>query len=376
MQQASEKQKHARDPRCLRARLRRGFAKPLRAPILIVASLALVAIPARAAPQEPGVDCDSVQSMHYAAAGRRAMTSRQYHDASVAFQNALEACPQELTHHVRLAEALTAEGKLEDAIREAREYLRLRPDSAEVQLLLANACFRAQRFDECRDAVGRVLKTDPRNLTALQLRANADYLLGNDDAATQTLIRALEMYPNDSNTPYMLGRIYFQQNRVELAVGQFQRVLKLEPNSYKAYDNLGLCYEALNQPEEAIRYYMAAIKLVYADHPEYEWPYANLAELMLKRGESKKAFSLAAEAAKRNPASARNFYLAGKALWKLEQTDLALKWLDQSTRLDPNYAEPHYLLGQIYQHLGRTEEAKQALNNFQKITKNNPKTRR
>jgi tetratricopeptide (TPR) repeat protein len=132
----------------------------------------------------------------------------------------------------------------------------------------------------------------------------------------------------------------------------------------------------MNQPDLAIHHYMSAIKLVFKDHPDYEWPYANLAELLLKRDEPKKAFSLAAEAAKRNPASARNFFLAGKALWKLEETDLALKWLNQSTRLDPNYAEPHYLLGQIYQRVGRGEDAKKALQEFQRISKNGPRKRR
>jgi tetratricopeptide (TPR) repeat protein len=344
--------------------------------LLLGLLLALLSLPAPAAPQLEETACNSTQSMVQAAAGRRAMANRQYEVAVNSFRSALEACPQELAHHLSLAAALTSLGNLDDAIREAREYLRFRPDSVDARLLLANACFRAQRFDECRQAAEQVLASDSRNLPALQLRANADYLLGNDEAAIQTLIRALALHPNDSETAYMLGRIYFQQNRVELALGQFQRVLKLDPGSYKAYDNLGLCYEALNQAEVAIQHYMAAIKLVYEDHPEYEWPYANLAELLLKRDEPKKAFSLAAEAAKRNPASARNFYLAGKALWKLEETDLALKWLDQSSRLDANYAEPHYLLGQIYQRLGRSEDAKRELREFQRISKDAPRSRR
>ncbi len=79
----------------------------------------------------------------------------------------------------------------------------------------------------------------------------------------------------------MLGRIYYQEARLDYAVGQFQRVLKINPRSYKAYDNLGLCYEALGDTELAIRYYLAAIKLVEKDHPEYDWPYANLANLLV-----------------------------------------------------------------------------------------------
>jgi tetratricopeptide (TPR) repeat protein len=336
----------------------------------------MIFVPAPGASQPTESRCDPLQSLTHATAGQRSMASEQYEAAAASFRSALEACPREIAHRLSLAEALTSLGKFEDAIREAQRYLHLRPNANEARLVLANACFRAQRFVECRGAADQVLENDPRNLAALQLRANAEYLLGNDDSATQTLIRTLDFYPDDGNTAYMLGRIYYQQSRVELALGQFRRVLKLDPNSYKAHDNLGLCYEAMNQPDLAIHHFMTAIKLVFKDHPDYEWPYANLAELLLKRDEPKKAFSLAAEAAKRNPASARNFFLAGKALWKLDETDLALKWLDQSSRLDPNYAEPHYLLGQIYQRLGRNEDAKRALQEFQRISKNAPRTRR
>jgi len=44
---------------------------------------------------------------------------------------------------------------------------------------------------------------------------------------------------------------------------------------------------------------------VQKDHPTYDWAHANLADFFLRRDQNEKAFQLAAEAAARNPASAR-----------------------------------------------------------------------
>jgi tetratricopeptide (TPR) repeat protein len=174
----------------------------------------------------------------------------------------------------------------------------------------------------------------------------------------------------------MLGRIYYQQGRFEYAVGQFQRVLKIDPQSYKAYDNMGLCYQALGDSEMATRYFLTAIKMVEKDHPDYDWPYANLANLLLEKGDAKQAFAAASKAADRNPLSAHNFYIGGKALCKLEKTDLCMNWLERSVSLDPNYPDPLYLLAKVYAQLGQEQKAKQTLEKFRAVKAKAPTVRR
>src|SRR5207247_2844827 len=99
-----------------------------------------------------------------------------------------------------------------------------------------------------------------------KIEGNAEYLLGNVSAAESRLIELLDRRPNDEEGAYMLGRIYYQEGRVDHAIGQFERVLKVNPRSYKAYDNLGLCYEARGENEKAVRHFLTSIKLVEKDH--------------------------------------------------------------------------------------------------------------
>ncbi len=272
---------------------------------------------------------------------RAAFTQRNYNVAANDFRRALDACPQQ-------------------------QALRLE---------LARALFMLQRFDEAQKLARAVLADDAHSIPALLLLANSLYLSGEEPEAVATFQRVIEIDPKNGDAIYSLGRVYYQQNRFEQAITQFRRLLELDPKSYKAYDNLGLCYEALGKEDEAIRHFLQALDLVYKDHPEYDWPYANLANLLLKRGENQKAFQLASEAAVRNPASARNFYLTGKALSRLEKLDLAVKWLKQSVELDPTYPEPRYLLGQVLMKLGKAEEAQREFQAFEDV-RSKPRPRR
>ena len=76
---------------------------------------------------------------------------------------------------------------------------------------------------------------------------------------------------------------------------------------------------------------------------------------------------MAAEAARRNPNSARNFFLTGKALANLKKDKLSVRWLKRATELDPQYREAHYLLARAYQKLGNKEDAEREVTKFGEV---------
>jgi tetratricopeptide (TPR) repeat protein len=221
-----------------------------------------------------------------------------------------------------------------------------------------------QHFGQAKEVALQVLRMDPGNAAALEIKGNSEYLEGDAGDAIGTFIDLLERHPENEDAAYMLGRIYYQEGRNDQAIGQFERVLRLNAHSYKAYDNLGLCYEAKGDDAKATRYFLTAVKLVEKNHPEYDAAYADLAELLLRTGDNKKAFDAAAMAANRNPASARNFYLGGKALQQLGKIDLSLNWLLRSSALDPNYPQPLYVLTLIYHKLGDEKKYAEARQKF------------
>jgi tetratricopeptide (TPR) repeat protein len=273
---------------------------------------------------------------------RQAVAGRKFDIAAVKFQNAFDAC------------------------------------SRNRGLLLenANALFMAGRFDEARAASENILGADPASAAALKIKGNAEYFLSEFEQAMSTFITLLDRHPDDQEGAYMLGRIYYQEGRIDQAMGMFQRVLRLNPRSYRAWDNLGLCWEANGDTQKAIAHFLQAIKLVEKDHPEYDWAYANLADLLLKSGDAERAFAAASKAANRNPGSARNFYLGAKALDKLGKTELCLNWLQRAAALDPTYPEAQYLLSRVYVRMGQEDKAAEARKKFLELKAKEPGKRR
>jgi tetratricopeptide (TPR) repeat protein len=320
--------------------------------------------------------CDLVTSSSLRANGLGALDRHQYSAALVELQRALDACPEQRVILLDLSQAHAHARNFPEAIRAAQTFLEAEPNSVAGRVELANAYFMAQRFPEARAEYERVLKLDAAEPSALKLKGNTEYLMGDYEQSESTFIGLLEKHPDDEEAAYMLGRIYYMQGRIEHAAGQFQRVLKLNPQSYKAYDNLGLCFQARGETELAARHFLTAIKLVDKDHPDYDSAYANLADLLLENSDFEKAFAAASKAADRNPYAARNFYLGGKALYKMQKTDLCLNWLQRSVALDQNYPEPLYLLSKVYAELGQEEKRKEMLALFREVKARVPRTRR
>ena len=296
------------------------------------------------AAQTTGVSCEALEQQ-----ARLAMKARRAPEAAKLFEDALAACPGSLSAMLGLAEA---------------------------RILLANSYLMSRQPNLALAESERVLRDRPDDPAALKIKANAAYILGDAGKAIATLIRLLDRHPDDEDGAYMLGRIYYQESQIDLAIGQFERAVKTSPRSYKALDNLGLCYVAKGDDQQATRYFLSAIKLVEKDHPEYEWPYVNLAELLLKGNDAKRAFDAASMAANRNPQSARSFYVGAKALEQLGKPELSLNWAQRASALDPGYSDAWYLLARLYRKLGQAEKAEEARQRFAAAKAKEPARRR
>jgi tetratricopeptide (TPR) repeat protein len=303
--------------------------------------LAMAALTGLLFAQMPGL-CDSAQSAALAEDARRAVSRRQFDTAVSLYRQSTDACPQN-------------RGLLTE---------------------MANALFMAGRFADAASTASSVLSFDRGNADALKIKGNAQYFSGQFGQAIDTFITLLDRHPKDEEGAYMLGRIYYQEGHIDQAIGQFERALRLNPKAYKAWDNLGLCWQSQGNNDKAIAHFLRAISLVEKEHPEYDWAYANLADLLVQTGDADRAFAAAAKAANRNTNSARNFYIGAKALDKLGKTELCLNWAQRSAALDPTYSEAQYLLAKLYHRLGQEDKAEAARKAFLELKAKEPGKRR
>jgi len=265
--------------------------------------------------------------------GRHAYESRHFEFAIGEFQAALEVCSQR----------------------------------AQVLLALGESQLMAGRLDASIDSLKQAAKLEPKNPPAHKVLGDALYLAGKEVEAERSLETALALDANFEPALYALGRILYQENRFPEAAQQFEAILAHDPGNYRAHDNLGLCYDAMYRDSDALRHFLRALDLVYKDHPQYDLAHADLADFFLKRNQYEKAFQLAVEAAQRNPKSARNFFLTGKALVGLNKDELSVRWFERAIQLDAGHREAHYGLARAYQKIGRKGDADREFQAFREL---------
>jgi tetratricopeptide (TPR) repeat protein len=324
----------------------------------------------------PAETCSSLENQTNVARGRELLERREYQKAAAALALAADSCFFDAGVMLDYARALAQCGALGDG-EDALEQLAQRNAKVPGALLaIANVQLVVEQFGDAIATVDRVLERQPAEPGALKIKANALYLSARDDEAKDALIRAIKAAPNDPEAPYMLGRIYYQEQLYQHAIPQFERALSLNARSYKAYDNLGLCYRALGESDKAAGYFLRAIEIAGKEKAAYGWAHSNLAELMIEQGEFDKAYALAFEAAELDPQGARHFFLAGRALLSMGRAENSLRWLERAAELDPADPASHYQLARALRQAGREADAEAAFERFRQIRENTPARRR
>jgi tetratricopeptide (TPR) repeat protein len=245
--------------------------------------------------------------------------------------------------------------QFKDAGEALQAYIASHPQSDDAVYLLAYVLFREDKPTESLQLFTDGAKL--RSPTADDLKiVSFDYVLLNDYVdAGHYLETALQMDPNNLDARYYLGRVRYQQNRLDDAIAAFREVLGRNPGSVKAEDNLGLCLEGKYQVDQAIAAYQKAIALDESSLVHTEQPYLNLGILEAKHNNDREALLLLAKAQKIAPQSAEVHYQLAKSLFSLNRVEDAQREVETAVQLNPKDAPSHYLLGRIYHALGKSD---------------------
>ena len=245
--------------------------------------------------------------------------------------------------------------------------MQLSAAECEQALTSARTASEQRAFPEAAKAFEKALSICPNRAAVLVPLAQVRIVMGDEPAAEARLREAIALFPRDPTALYSLGRLYYAQGRYPEAVSHLSRLTEPEPANYRAPDTHALCYDMLQNDSLALKHFFRALDLVKDAHRDYDWAYSNTAEFFIKRDQYEKAFQLAAEAATRNPQSARNAFLTGAALVKLHRDEQSVRWLARAVELDSSHAEARFQLGHALRRLGREKEARAQLEAFKAL---------
>ena len=107
-------------------------------------------------------------------------------------------------------------------------------------------------------------------------------LLNNNTAALESLNKAIQLDPDNSNAFQLLGSLFSRQNS-EKCIEVYQKCLSINPKAYLAHNGLGNFYLKINKFEQAVIHYTKAIEI---DSKRSAKIYKNRAYLQEKLGKN------------------------------------------------------------------------------------------
>jgi Flp pilus assembly protein TadD len=170
--------------------------------------------------------------------GRALFQQRDWKDAEREFRTILQIAPTYSQAHLRLADALNNEERLEEAAAEYRLFLRAEPGDYDALSRLGSALSRSGHHEEAVQALTSAAQIRPDNPIAHANLANALLNKRDSPAAEREARRAIELNAQDSVGYELLGLSLAAQGRVNEAREYFDAAIKLDPDSASAREYL------------------------------------------------------------------------------------------------------------------------------------------
>jgi tetratricopeptide (TPR) repeat protein len=269
-------------------------------------------------------------------------------EAVVQYREALRLMPNFSKAHRNLGNALYSLGMKTEAIAELETALRLTPDQAEAHYDLGRALLMTPgRLNESVAQYGEALRLKPDYAEAhFGMGSALEKMPGRLDDAVAEFHESLRLNPDYAPAHSNLGlALSMMPGRSADAIAEFEEALRLKPDYAEAHFNLGYVLETVpGRLDEAIAQYTEAVRL----KPDYAEAHSNLANALNSAGRTQEALAQYEEALRLRPDGARIH--VGIALTLLEipgRTAEAVAHLREALRLEPGNDTARQILARV-----------------------------
>ena len=185
----------------------------------------------------------------------------KWDEAAVCYVQAIFIKPDYAEAHYNLGVTLQAQGKPEAAATSYRRALSYKPNHAAAYGNLGNALQEQGKLDEAVVAYRKALSYRPDYAEAQGNLANVYKAQGRLPEAAEGYVRALALKPHYAEAHHNLGLVVLEQGKLEEAVACFERALSLKPDYAEAHNNLGNTLRELGKQDMALASYGRALAI-------------------------------------------------------------------------------------------------------------------
>ena len=222
------------------------------------------------------------------------------------------------TAHLNLGQALSEQGRLDEAITHFQEALRLSPNYAEAHNNLGTALVQKGKLDMAVPHFYTALRILPDFGEAHNNLAVALARQGRLEEATKHYSAAAQLNPSSAEVHNNLAVALARLGKIDEAMSHYAKAVELRPDYAEAYNNFGNALAAQGSLDEAIVHYSRALEI----NPQYAKAHNNLGVVLARQGRLNKAIAHFSEAVQLDPQflqAQNNLALALQEANKLDQ---------------------------------------------------------
>lgn len=243
-------------------------------------------------------------------------------------------------------------------------------------------------FDQALVLYTEILQADEKDTDTL---CNVGLIYLNQhkyNEAEDLFNRSIEINPKQSEAFFNLGCLYQEKNQLKEALEFFKQTVLINPKDYETYLRMGLCTQTMGNLDDTQAFFEEAFRL----KPDSKEIGAALTSIYLEKGMLERAeevlqvnlvsfpedvnlnFSMGLiqkdlgkyesalakfnRVVNLNPNHAEGFYHLAECCVQLDLLDQAEPFYANACKLDSALVEPILKLGELYEKLGKDEDAK------------------
>ena len=223
----------------------------------------------------------------YMSLGEHYLAEGKLNEAVIEFQNLLKVNPKSAQGHYELGKAYQRKGWLIESVIQYREAVKLAPLMLDAHLSLAQYAINSGQWNPAKSEISAILKIDPSNARGWTYAGQRMSATGREAEAQKDLEHALSLKPGYPRALVAMGDLKRKQNHLKQAKDYYDKALSSAPSNSRAWAGLGLILQAKGKNDEAL----ADFKKALAVDPDNLRSHIILANFMASQGHLHKAVS-------------------------------------------------------------------------------------
>jgi protein O-mannosyl-transferase len=275
-------------------------------------------------------------------------------DNGTLFAHAIAVTKDNDMARYQLGLSLFDQGRMEEAVPQFTEALRIDPRMGEARNNLGIALYQLRRWPEAAEQFREALKFGSAHVQALNNLGLTLVQMGRTGEALERFQDAVRMDPEFMEARMNAGNALAGAGRLEEAAAQFREALRTSPDSLPALSSLGRAFLKMNRLTEAAECLRKVVRL----RPDDIEAQNNLGAVLAKTGQNEEAAEHYRQALALQPDSAVTLDNLGLVLMRMNRTAEAAESFGKASVAAPGSAGIRFHLGMALAAEGRPGEAR------------------